>query len=98
MKFTKERDNRMLTFDNDEEGYLQWVNTNPNGFVVNAPKQYGIAPDMLHKANCRHIMTSERTNYTTTDYKKLCSSDKKEIIDWGAAHSSNFKACKHCKP
>jgi len=88
----------MQTFDNDDAGYLQWVNANPNGFVVNVPKQTGAAPDMLHRSSCQHITTPQRTNYTTTHYKKICSVDKDDLITWGAKDSSNFQECKHCKP
>ena len=88
----------MPTFNNDEAGYLQWVNANPLGYVVNAPKQRGAAPDMLHRASCSDITTDQRTNYTTTDYEKICSLDKQELIDWGVKNSSDFRKCKHCNP
>jgi hypothetical protein len=39
----------MLTFDNDEQSYLQWVTANSMGFVINAPKRPGDFPDMLHR-------------------------------------------------
>ncbi len=88
----------MLTFDNDEAGYLQWVSANASGFVINTPKHLGAWPDYLHRASCKHITTTKRTNYTTTDFQKICSVDRRELIDWGARHSSDFKHCKHCKP
>jgi hypothetical protein len=88
----------MLTFENDEAGYLQWVHAHSGGFVINAPKQSGVVPDMLHKASCAHITTEKQTNYTTTDYKKICSVDRQELVDWGARHSNKFLKCKHCKP
>ncbi len=85
----------MLTFDNDEVRYLQWVNANPHGFVINAPKGRGTV--VLHKADCEDIATRFK-NYTTTTYKKICSLDKQELADWGARHSDKFKLCAHCKP
>jgi hypothetical protein len=88
----------MVTFDNDEDGYLKWVRDNPFGFVINAPKQRGSSPDMLHRATCKDITTDQRTNYTTTDYKKICSVDRQELVDWGTRHSSDWRECKHCKP
>ncbi len=88
----------MITFDNDEAGYLHWVDVNPNGFVINTPKVSGSFPDMLHRAICRHITTDQRTNYTTTEFKKLCSLDKAELVDWGTRQSKDFRECKHCKP
>jgi hypothetical protein len=93
-----EKEDEMLTIDNDDAVYLQWVNSNLNGFVINSPKRSGAVPDMLHKASCQHITTSQRTNYTTTDYRKICSVNREELIAWGAKHSSNFQECKVCKP
>lgn len=89
---------RMLTFDNDESGYLQWVNDNPSGFVINTPKRPGDFPDMLHRANCKSISTDQRTNYTTTAFKKICSIDRQELAEWGARHSGDFHHCKICSP
>ncbi len=88
----------MFTFDDDEAGYLKWVTTNPHGFVINTPKHPGDFPDMLHRARCSHITTHKRKNYTTTDFKKLCSLDRQELVDWGVRLSSDFRRCKHCKP
>jgi hypothetical protein len=81
----------MLTFDNNETGYLQWVADNPNGFVINAPKRSGDFPDYLHRASCGSIRSKRRTNYTTTTFKKICSVDRQELVDWGATHSSDFR-------
>ena len=88
----------MIIFENDDSGYLQWVNANPDGFVINAPKHPGSFPDMLHKASCQHISTPQRTNYTTTDFKKICSMSKEALTDWGHNNSENFQQCKHCSP
>jgi hypothetical protein len=87
----------VLEFDNDEEGYLQWVNANPLGFVINASKQPGDY-GMLHKATCPFISTRQRTNYTTTTYMKICSVHRQELIFWGDKNSDKFQLCKHCKP
>jgi hypothetical protein len=88
----------VLTFDNDEAGYLQWVAANAHGYVINAPKRSGDFPDILHRASCIHISSPQRTNYTTTDFKKICSLDRQALVDWGTRYSDDFRECKHCKP
>ena len=88
----------MLTFDNDEAGYLQWIEKNSTGYVINTPKRSGDFPDMLHRANCRHISRGTYTNYTTTDFKKLCSLNKQEMLAWGQVSSPDFRMCKVCNP
>jgi hypothetical protein len=88
----------MVTFDNDEQGYLRWVEANPHGFVINAPKSGSGFPYMLHKATCGSITTSKQTNYTTTDFKKICSLNREELVVWGDNDSDDFRLCALCKP
>ncbi len=88
----------MPTFDNDEAGYLKWVGTHPDGFVLNVPRQRNMAPNMMHRASCKHITTSERTNYTTTDYFKVCATNRQELLDWAAGDSNRLQTCQHCNP
>jgi hypothetical protein len=92
----------MRTFDNDEAGYLQWVDTHPGGFVLNAYRHPGAMPDpyILHRASCNTIKTPKFTNYTTTSFAKICSESRQELVEWWANSHSNhlFRACKFCKP
>lgn len=85
---------RILKFDNDEDGYLNWIANNESGFVINTPKSGGYGK--LHKATCGLISTDRWTNYTTTTYMKYCSLDKQELIDWGKSHSNDFSMCEIC--
>lgn len=84
----------MIIFEDDEGGYFKWIQNHQNGFVINAPKYPSLASNMLHKADCTHITTDQRTNYTTGDYKKLCFMDRKDLV----AYSGDFQICKVCKP
>ncbi len=90
----------MIIFDNDEAEYLRWVKAYPTGFVINAVKmQSQEAPYMMHRADCWTIATNPAGNFTTTGYKKICSLDKQELIDWWRKYSSKeYRACKTCKP
>lgn len=88
----------MVTFNNDDEAYLQWVDKHPLGYVINAPKQHTGYPNMLHRASCASVTTRQRTNYTTTDYMKLCSLDRQELVTWGESSPHGLALCKHCKP
>ncbi|HVU09733.1 MAG TPA: hypothetical protein VHD90_00590, partial [Phototrophicaceae bacterium] len=89
----------MITFDNDEQEYLRWVHNYPTGFVINASKHSGASEYcMLHRASCAFVSTAQRTNYTTTTYKKICSLDRQELSDWGRKNSNHYSECKMCKP
>lgn len=91
----------MHIFDNNEDEYLRWVNTNRGGFVINAYRRPGQLPDpyILHRARCNTIKSPSRTNYTTTSYAKVCSLNKQELVNWWKSHSSHeFRTCALCEP
>ena len=89
----------VLTFENDDDGYLRWVDANPDGFVINASKSPTPSSYCkLHAASCNSITTPKRTNYTTNQYIKVCSLDKQSLIDWGTRYSRNFSLCQSCQP
>ena len=87
----------MDMFENDEEAYLNWVFSHPNGFVINTPKSGRGYPNMLHRATCIHITTAHK-NYTTTIYKKACSMNRQELVNSYKDAANGFAGCRHCKP
>ncbi len=90
----------MIIFDNDDEEYMRWIKTYPDGFVINAEKRRcGEVPSMLHIAGCSHI-ASEGLRYTSAGYKKICSLDKQELIDWWQRCSpgAQYQTCSDCNP
>ncbi len=89
----------MELFEDDDEGYLQWVETNPDGFVLNCERRPSASYLLLHRALCGTIRTERRTNYTTTDYIKVCALDKQELEAWAVQNTGGrFKVCQLCKP
>ena len=49
----------MIEFKNDDEAYLDWIQKNPQGFVLNL--RQGCDPDyvVLHSATCGMISNSK---------------------------------------
>ncbi|HEY3374031.1 MAG TPA: hypothetical protein VGK02_03095 [Candidatus Aquicultor sp.] len=72
----------MIRFENDDSAYLSWLEMNPSGFVVNCDRNPKPSYLILHSATCGFISTSKRSNWTTNDYIKICSSDKEELQKW----------------
>ena len=72
------------TFVNDDEGYLRWLKQNASGFVVNSYNKPVPEYLIMHRATCWTISTDARTNWTTTGFIKICSSDKTELEMWAA--------------
>ncbi|HWS98878.1 MAG TPA: hypothetical protein VN256_01305 [Pyrinomonadaceae bacterium] len=62
--------------------YFDWLESNPEGFVVNTDKAMLRAPyPILHGAICQHISDRSTPNYTTkeSEWFKVCSSSRVEI-------------------
>ena len=54
---------------------------------------------ILHRASCKWINTSDRTNWTTTGYIKTCSNDLTALTEWAAREvGGSLKPCKSCQP
>lgn len=88
----------MIIIENDDDIYLAWLESNPDGFVVNAENPPRAASARLHRATCRHISTPERSNWTTTGYIKVCSNLIDELKQWARGTVGEAAECGVCKP
>jgi hypothetical protein len=93
----------MEIFWNDEAGYRQWLQTHPDGYVLNLPRR--AAPStyvMLHRATCGHIAdpgpSDAPLNYTTNRDYKVCGVDRDRLVSWVATQPGPFKLCSDCRP
>ena len=82
-----------LFWDRENE-YREWLDTNPNGFVVNCDKK---GPTdrwkypMLHKVVDKNL--SNRENYTTGAYFKVCAPDKESLEIWAKNRGLKLTQC-----
>jgi hypothetical protein len=80
-------------FDNDEEGYRRWFEAHRDtGFIVNLG---GGFPPKLHLVKNQCVPTLKRKNYTTHEYKKDCSTNRRELE---TKHAPSLMSCKLCFP
>lgn len=77
--------------------YPQWVNSNPNGYVLNIARPLS-NPVKLHTSRCVFIQSPVWMPYVSAGYFKVCSNDKRELIQWIVSHGKEPVACKTCKP
>jgi hypothetical protein len=90
---------RVKQFINNDSGYLRWVEKNPNGFVVNCYKRTSPSYLILHRATCVTIRTPARTNWTTTNYMKICSLDRNDLQNLAQNKiNGRLHLCKVCNP
>jgi hypothetical protein len=70
-------------FVNDDAAYLRWVHSHQHGYIVNLDKArtYPQYP-MVHRASHKLISSPERTNYTTNEFIKVCSTDLAALERW----------------
>ena len=89
----------MIIFNNDDGGYLKWVQENNNGYVVNY-SVYGASANLsLHRAKCQTLSSRNRTTWTTNGHEKACSNDRQELVNWARARDGRKPLpCAICKP
>ena len=88
----------MILISNDDDAYLAWLETNPDGFVVNVEDPPRPSTLRLHRSGCRHISTPQRSNWTTTSYMKVCSNIVAELDQWANQTVGELPACASCQP
>ncbi|MBA7531095.1 hypothetical protein ES705_23306 [subsurface metagenome] len=91
----------VIKFENDDEGYKDWLRRNPNGYVINCP--YSLNPNnmFLHKATCHTISGSPARGDTWTcgQYFKICSNENAELERWARERiNRRVQYCRHCEP
>ncbi len=94
----------MIEFLDDDEGYLSWIATNPDGLVLNVRRMADPNYVVLHRANCGSISTDKREPgaYTTRGYRKICAVNVSELQlaakREGRSDGSFSNKCGLCRP
>lgn len=77
----------VLWFDNDEAGYLHWIESNPRGFVANVDRARAFPRyPMAHVAMHRLMSSPKIGNFTTGEYVKFCSLSLGELQNFAETH------------
>lgn len=70
----------VYVFDNDDDGYLDWVSSHPGGFIANMDRKQNVPKYPMAHLTTHKLMTSVKIgNFTTGDYIKFCSSSLEEL-------------------
>ncbi len=90
----------IVTFIDDDTGYLAWIAAHPDGYVVNAHRTRTQSYLILHRSRCHTISGRPRgATWTAADYSKVCCEDRSALVGWiqrslGVAP----QACGTCAP
>jgi hypothetical protein len=90
----------VVEYRDDDDGYLDWVAGNTNGYVINIGRTLDFNTARLHGASCRTI-TGEpaRGSAWTDEYIKLCSPSVQELDDWAKRQvGTQVQRCGICQP
>ncbi|MBL7794763.1 MAG: hypothetical protein JNK77_20675 [Saprospiraceae bacterium] len=89
----------------NDQAYFDWMNENPNGFVLNMRRGEGNSFFMIHRSGCSHISPFSQYDdkaYTGKVWIKIVSNDVAEIEKYCAENykkfPGTFRVCKHCRP
>jgi hypothetical protein len=94
----------MLEFTCDDSAYLNWLDSHPDGYVLNLRRQSDPDYVVLHRAKCGHISSRKlaRGAYTERDYRKVCSESVHDLqaaaCKEGRTDGSFSNVCGRCNP
>jgi hypothetical protein len=84
-------------FDDDDEGFREWLYANLGGYVVNAQRGLNPGEPILHRATCDTITPTPDRSFTK-DYVKLCALRRFELDEWARAVDRRLTPCTFCDP
>lgn len=91
----------MPMFDNADVEYVRWLETHPQGYVLNTSRSP--RPDylILHRASCKSVSRAAEppVRWTTGDYIKVCAGNPAEIEHWcRQERGASPQPCGQCHP
>ncbi|MBT3368241.1 MAG: hypothetical protein HN416_13895 [Nitrospina sp.] len=88
-----------IIFQNNEKGYISWINKHKSGFVLNIGKDNNPEYRVLHSASCGSIIAyhegKEDDMHTGRGYIKICAKTLKEINEWVKNYGGATKPKSH---
>src|SRR3954469_15286129 len=87
-------------FRDDDAGYLAWLDTHPNGFVLNIGRSHHATAARVHHASCRTISgANPRGGLWTGPYVKVCAEHLAELEQWAIDQVGEpIRRCGSCQP
>jgi hypothetical protein len=83
----------MVTFQDDDAGYREWLWSHLSGYVVNAQRGSNPGEPILHKATCDTITPTPDREWTK-DYVKV----RFELEAWARSRERRLTSCVACDP
>ena len=72
-------------YRDDDTGYLDWLATHPDGYVINIHRSHSPIDARLHDASCSTLSAQIHRDVLLTDqYVKVCGQALAEVEQWAA--------------
>jgi hypothetical protein len=100
---TSETRGELVTkFIDDDEGFISWRDSHPNGYILNTTRTPTPSYLVLHRTSC-YTMNKLRPGYEHWAYQyiKICADRAEDLAAWARVNVSStaqLRACKICKP
>lgn len=86
----------MIEPETDEE-FTRWLDSHPNGLVLNCNSVPNSTYLILHRSSCYSLRNSQ--NYVGRDYRKVCSDDRRDLELWAREQCGGVMTpCGACHP
>jgi hypothetical protein len=83
-------------FRDDDEGFFEWLERNPDGFFINTERKPNRAYLMLHRPQCPHFKGGESLHWTK-GYVKACSPQRDVLEEWATETvGGDVTPCRSC--
>lgn len=90
--------NDVIHFEEDDEGFLRWIDNNRSAYFVNSNRPPGAGYLKLHRAACTHLKRDTAANFTV-DYMKSCSNSLAALTSWANEEvRGELQPCHFCNP
>ena len=86
-------------YRDDDDGYLEWLNKNPNGYVINLQRSHIATDAHVHDASCSTLAAPISDGLQLThQYVKVCGTTLVDVQEWAASHVSEpIPDCGFCR-
>ncbi|MCW2690930.1 MAG: hypothetical protein JWR37_5820, partial [Mycobacterium sp.] len=87
-------------FRDDDAGYLAWLATHPDGYLINIARGHNATQARVHHAGCRTISgQNPRGGTWTGPYVKVCAEHLAELEQWAIDQVGEpIPRCGSCHP
>jgi hypothetical protein len=82
-------------FKDNDQGFIAWLEANPNGYIINAERKPRPNYLVLHQSACSHLRSSSPLNWTK-DYVKFCSPNRTDLEEWAITIGGDATRCQSC--